>query len=129
MANSHTARSRSPVLWLLFALAGRISRRTFWASLAALYCINVALYRQLVVTPEEELQGAFLLILLIIAVSAFYISVAVSVKRLHDIGYSGFLAIAVAIPLINLAFWIWVGLLPGTAGPNPYGEATDQPPP
>ena len=128
MANSNIARPRSPVPWLLFSLAGRISRRTFWASLAALYCVNFALYRQLVVTPEEELQGPFLLILFVMAVSAFYTNIAISVKRLHDIGYSGFLAVAVAIPLVNLAFSIWVGLLPGTAGPNRYGEATDQPP-
>ena len=74
MANSNIARSGSPLTWLLFSLAGRISRRTFWASLAALYCINYALYRQLATTPEEELQGPFLLILFVMAIGAFYTS-------------------------------------------------------
>jgi uncharacterized membrane protein YhaH (DUF805 family) len=57
-----------------------------------------------------------------------YSTFAVSVKRLHDVGYAGFLALALLIPFVNLAFTIWLGVLPGTADANQYGEAPDVPP-
>ena len=57
-----------------------------------------------------------------------YSNIAVAVKRLHDLGYAGFLALALLVPFVNLAFTIWVGILPGTAGPNRYGPAPDVPP-
>ena len=36
--------------------------------------------------------------------------IAIAVKRLHDIGYSGFLALAIFVPLVNIFFTIWVGV-------------------
>jgi uncharacterized membrane protein YhaH (DUF805 family) len=32
------------------------------------------------------------------------------------------------VPLVNLVFTIWIGILPGTPGPNAYGEAPDRVP-
>ena len=49
-------------------------------------------------------------------------------KRLHDVGYSGFLALAMFVPLVNIFFTIWVGIVPGTAGPNAYGDVPDSVP-
>jgi uncharacterized membrane protein YhaH (DUF805 family) len=59
--------------------------------------------------------------------ATLYCHLAVSVKRLHDAGYGGFLAAALFVPLVQLIFTIWVGILPGTGGPNRFGEAEDQP--
>ena len=55
---------------------------------------------------------------LLAGVAILYANIAIAVKRLHDIGYGGFLAVAILIPIVNLAFNIWVGVLPGTPGPN-----------
>ena len=60
--------------------------------------------------------------------STIYVNVAIAVKRLHDVGYSGFLAVAVLIPIVQVAFFIWVGIIPGTPDPNPYGDRPDVPP-
>ena len=57
-----------------------------------------------------------------------YCDVAISVKRLHDVGYGGFLAVALFIPLVNVAFTIWIGILPGSSDPNAYGPGPDMPP-
>ena len=67
-------------------------------------------------------------ILPVVLLVTFYSNIAVAVKRLHDLGYAGFLAVALLIPFVNLAFTIWVGILPGTAGPNRYGAVPDVPP-
>jgi uncharacterized membrane protein YhaH (DUF805 family) len=122
-----TARRRSPILWLLFGLKGRISRRIYWPAYLALLCLNFALYFQLVSLTEEELVGGVLIIIFLVGVALLYANIAVAVKRLHDIGYGGFLAVAVPIPLIGIAFSIWVGILPGAAGPNRYGDLPDAP--
>ena len=61
-------------------------------------------------------------------IATVYSNLAVTVKRLHDIGYSGFLALAIFVPLVNIFFTIWVGVVPGTPGPNVYGEAPDSVP-
>lgn len=128
MANLNTGRRRSPLLWLLFSFRGRISRSIYWPALLALICINFALSFELVGMTEEEVQGSLPLVLFFIALGALYANFAISVKRLHDIGYAGFLSLAVIIPLVNVAFSVWVGILPGTAGPNSYGDAADTPP-
>ncbi len=125
MANVNTGRRRSPTLWLLFSMRGRISRGIYWGALIALFSVNFALYFQLLGMTEADLEGSLPLVLFVIALAALYANIAISVKRLHDIGYAGFLSVAVLIPLVNIAFSIWVGILPGTAGPNSYGEAAD----
>jgi uncharacterized membrane protein YhaH (DUF805 family) len=127
--NFHAAPRRSPLLWLLFSLNGRISRSIYWPALLALISVNFALYFQLVGMTEEELEGSLPFLTLLLALAALYVNIAIAVKRLHDVGYAGFLAVAVVIPFLNIAFSIWVGILPGTPGPNSYGDATDVPPP
>jgi uncharacterized membrane protein YhaH (DUF805 family) len=125
--NFKTAR-RSPLPWLLFGFGGRISRGIYWQGFLALLCVNTALYFQLIGMTEEDLAGSRPFLVLLVAIAALFVNIAIAVKRLHDVGYSGFLAIAVAIPILNVAFSIWIGLLPGTAGPNAYADAADVPP-
>lgn len=55
-------------------------------------------------------------------------SIALLVRRLHDINQTGWIALGLyvcaIIPIINLLAWaaqIVIGVLPGTAGPNKYG--------
>lgn len=128
MANSNQGGGSSPLFWLLLSLSGRISRGIYWPALLALFAVNFALYFQLVGMTEEDARGAFPLFMLLAALAALYANIAISVKRLHDVGYAGFLAVATLIPFLNVAFAIWIGLLPGTAGPNSYGDMPDVPP-
>ena len=58
--------------------------------------------------------------------------IAVSIRRLHDAGLTGWiyfgLLLANLVPLVNLFAWIaYLGLMamPGTPGPNRYGERPD----
>jgi uncharacterized membrane protein YhaH (DUF805 family) len=119
---------RSPILWLLFSLKGRLSRRIYWPAYLAILSLNIALGRQILHVMREEIAGQGILLLPLIAALVLYAHIAISVKRLHDVGYSGFLAVAVLIPFVGFAFNIWVGILPGAANPNQYGDAPDVPP-
>jgi uncharacterized membrane protein YhaH (DUF805 family) len=128
VSNFNTARRRSPLPWLLLGFGGRISRSIYWPGFLAILCVNIALYFQLIGMTEEDLAGSRPFLVLLVATAALFVNIALAVKRLHDVGYSGFLAIAVAIPILNVAFSIWVGILPGTTGPNAYGDVADVPP-
>lgn len=43
------------------------------------------------------------------------------IRRLHDLGKSGWWAIAGCIPLVNFIYGLFLLFLPGTIGPNEYG--------
>ena len=47
--------------------------------------------------------------------------IAVSVRRLHDIGNSGWLFLLILVPLVGTILAIVLGCVDGTSGPNQYG--------
>jgi len=119
---------RTPLSWLLLSLKGRISRGIYWLSYFFLMAVTAVLVGQLIGGEQASFHSLAQMIGPFVIFGTVYANLAISVKRLHDIGYSGFLAIAMFVPLINFAFTIWVGMVPGTTGPNPYGEMPDRVP-
>lgn len=128
MANSNTGRRRNPFPWLLLSLRGRISRQIYWLTCGYLISANTVVASQIVGGEEASFFNVAVSVWPFVALGTVYCQVAISVKRLHDIGYSGFLGLASLVPFINIFFTVWVGLPPGTSGPNPYGDAPDRPP-
>ena len=118
----------SPILWLLFSLRGRISRRLYWLTYLLLVALQSAILAQIWGGEYATLHRYAVNFGPAVILATLYVTLTLSVKRLHDVGYSGFLAVALLIPFVNILFTVWVGILPGTAGPNPYGEAADAPP-
>lgn len=45
-----------------------------------------------------------------------------TIKRVHDFNQSGWLALLLGLPLINIALWF----IPGTDGENEYGAPTEK---
>jgi uncharacterized membrane protein YhaH (DUF805 family) len=131
VANGIPSGQRSGLAWLLFSMRGRISRAVYWPSYLGLLSLNFALYFQLLrlVNAEGEPPGALLLGSLVSGLAIVYANLAIAVKRLHDIGFAGFMAVAVLIPFVNIVFAVWAGIAPGAAGPNRYGAIADRPPP
>ena len=116
-------------LWLFARFDGRIGREVYWLSNLALVAL-LALFIQPFVDPETnqvsfEIGNLGALALLVAVVS----SLAIGVKRLHDIGASGFFAIFLVVPVLSILATLAIGILPGQKGPNRYGEAADRPPP
>jgi uncharacterized membrane protein YhaH (DUF805 family) len=128
VANSQ-ARRRSPVLWLLFSFKGRISRGLYWLAYLFLLAVNSVLIGQLLGGEEASFHDLAATIAPAFVILTLYANLAVAVKRLHDVGYSGFLAAALFIPIVNVAFTIWIGIIPGAHDRNSYGELPDKPPP
>ena len=104
---------------LLLNLDGRISRRTWWLWGVALP-LGLALYftvllRVVGVSPRSTDIGVNLLLL--------WPALAVSVKRWHDRGKSGWWVLVALIPFVG---WLWLlienGFLRGDPGANRFGE-------
>jgi uncharacterized membrane protein YhaH (DUF805 family) len=109
---------------LLLSMDGRVARRTWWQWAVAMP-LGLSLYLTVVLRvaglPALATEVAVNLLLL-------WPVVAVSVKRWHDRGKSGWWVLVALIPVIG---WVWVlienGLLRGDAGTNRFGESPAEP--
>ena len=110
--------------WLFFGVSGRIRRKTYMLSAVFFVAVYTYLVVQISQTPEDSVQFglwglAFLAVLLVSAWS----SVALAVKRLHDLGFTGFVAIVMFIPMASFLFFVVLCAFPGQKGANQYGES------
>lgn len=128
MANFRTGLKRSPFLWLFLAMNGRVSRHVYWLTYVLFVAVNGVVLGQLFGGEQASFSRIAETGGPIVMIVTVYANLAVTVKRLHDGGYSGFLAIAMFVPLVNIVFTIWAGIVPGTPGPNAYGVAPDRVP-
>ena len=104
---------------ILFGFQGRIPRRTYWLyGVVGLLLFSFVAGALLGIAGVDETLAGALPNLLIV-----WPSLAISVKRWHDRGKSGWW---VLISLVPVAGFIWAlvenGFLRGTAGSNRFGE-------
>ena len=59
------------------------------------------------------------------SLALFLPGLAVYVRRLHDIGLSGWLSLVAFLPYVGGIFVLVTALIPSQAGPNKYGAAPD----
>lgn len=140
-------------------IEGRSSRREFWMFVLFVVLVYIAAFAVLfgviggagmAITDPTDIgalmagTGAVMMILLIIPFYIFLLltgvaSVAVTIRRLHDLNLSGWVYLAYPF-LAFLAAWIWAPLvlvvgigwlvlmaLPGTKGANKYGSDSTDP--
>ena len=103
---------------LLLHLDGRIARRTWWLWGVALP-LGLGLYFTVVLRVAGlSPRGADIAVNLLL----LWPALAISVKRWHDRGKSGWWVLVALVPFVG---WLWLlvenGLLPGDAGANRFG--------
>lgn len=97
-----------------FSFEGRLSRKTFWQY----YLIPFVLVGYLL--SQVGYENLVIDILLILSL---WPSLAVQVKRWHDINKSGWWVLILLVPIIGgLIALIANGFSPGTDGENEYGQ-------
>ena len=110
--------------YLLFKFDGRINRAKFWAGSILIWGIYtlwvIAVVAAINVSSTAGVVIGFLGIM--IWVLAIWSGLAISIKRWHDRGKSGWWIFIAFIPLIG-GLWalIETGFLEGDLGPNEYG--------
>lgn len=111
----------------VFSVQGRIGRLRYLAwSLVALLIMGAIAG----VFGLSLLSGNQIVLSTIVCVVAFvaylYINITISVQRLHDLGWSGWLWFLNLVPFIGSLFPFALAVLPGNIGANRYGAP--QPP-
>ena len=111
---------------------GRASRSQYWyfvlyyflISLVLAFIDTLVINPMLGATPEQVARGGILQ--MIFGLAIFLPSLSIGVRRLHDIGRSGWWLLLSFIPIIGvlvLLFWFIQDSQPGSNeyGPNPKG--------
>jgi uncharacterized membrane protein YhaH (DUF805 family) len=99
-----------------FSLRHRVARRAyliFWAAGIALGVIG-----QLVALSESEIAAGLYGLAMI---PWLWLGICVNVKRLHDVGKSGWLALLLFVPIANVILFGFLAFTPGVKGANEYG--------
>lgn len=104
----------------VFTLNGRIGRLRYlsWSMTAALATLVLIAALFSILKGSEILGG----LAVVVAVS-FYIllTIQITVQRLHDIGWSGWLWLLMLVPIIGYVFPLILLFCPGNASANRYG--------
>ena len=103
---------------LLFSYKGRINRVTY-----GLYWL-IYLASVFVVISVDNFTGKGIAIILHTLI--LYAAIPVTVKRLHDTDKSGRQMFWVMIPLVGIIYIFFLSWVPGTSGPNKYGESASK---
>lgn len=109
---------------ILFSFKGRIGRFEYWmATLAMIGAIVAFILLAGMLGLGESASG---ILFIVLYVPIIWISLAVQAKRWHDRNKSAWWILISFIPVIG-ALWAFVenGCLPGTDGPNNFGQSTN----
>ena len=99
---------------------GRSGRPEYWWWVLAYTVAYVAAYLL------GGVVGAGRLLAGLLALAMLVPNVAVSVRRFHDIGKSGWWCLLFLIPIVNLIVWLFFFTKPSD-GPNQYGAGPQGP--
>lgn len=110
---------------LLFQFDGRINRGKFWAGVAVSWGIGLLfaiLIGVAVASGSSAVVTIGVLLGVVLYVGLIWIGLAISIKRWHDRGKSGWWIFIAFIPIIG-GIWALVetGFLEGDPGDNQYG--------
>ncbi len=119
---------------LYLSFSGRISRRTYWLK-GVLPLVIISFVLNLLVGGLAAIGGrdgggilAALagLVAFVVGIALIWPALAISFKRWHDRGKSGWWILIGLVPIIG-GLWVLIecGFLAGTPGPNQYGPAPD----
>ena len=112
-------------VWLFFRFDGRVGRQVYWLSIFFLSAV-IGATGPFVIDPETgSVLFNFGPIQSLVYMVGTICSITVSIKRLHDLGMSGFFAIGLLVFPIAVILSLWLGIRKGDPGPNKYGLAAD----
>ena len=111
------------IKWVLFGFKGRIGRKSFTLAALMMILIQAAVISQIIVTPEDNpVTALWGLILLAVWIASAWAGVALAVKRLHDLGLPGILAICLLIPAISFFAFLFLAIVPSKQETNEHGR-------
>jgi uncharacterized membrane protein YhaH (DUF805 family) len=118
----------SQLAWLFFSLSGRVGRGPYFLAGLFVLIVQMFLFYQVLRFPEGSAAGqGWALAFMVVAFVSLWANFALTVKRLHDFGRPGALALVTLI--VGFIVFIVLAFVRGDQGPNRYGDRPDAPPP
>lgn len=107
---------------------GRLNRMGYflgnvYLSLAALIVIAILMGVIFASHNNSIFSGLGVLIYIVLVVASSIIGIALSIRRLHDLNQTGWLTLLNFVPIANFVLAIALLFVPGTPGPNQYGDS------
>ncbi len=99
---------------------GRLGRWQYFLT-SLLLGIAVFAVALLVGVASRSLGGISFLVVIAAYIIAVPISISLSVRRAHDMNWSGWYVLFMLVPFVNFVFALIFLFKPGTAGANTYG--------
>ena len=112
----------------LLSLKGRLSASAYVVSLGGLIVLTAMSYY--ILLPMCMFLPGFIKVLAMIGYILLltWIGIAITVRRLHDLGHNGWWFLISLIPFLNVLLIIYLGFWKGEAGENLYGAPTSPAP-
>lgn len=99
---------------------GRSRRKEYWSFVLFAFLFGIAALIAIGVLLEDEMEGLALLILAAYPIGFVLPGLAVTVRRLHDVGFTGWFLLLYLVPFGQLVLLIFM-LLPSQPKENGYG--------
>ncbi len=126
-----TEQSTAPTTIDALSSKGRLGRAHFitYTSLSFLLAAVLSSISWLLATGATPVipLGAAIITTISAALLAVLASIPLQIRRLHDIGHSGWLSLISLTPLTNIPFLCYIALRPGNRGTNQYGKRDEVP--
>ncbi|MCW8194843.1 DUF805 domain-containing protein [Proteobacteria bacterium 005FR1] len=110
----------------ILSLSGRIGRARYLAygmAWTLLMYLVAAIFGAVSAVVLVDSSAAIIVAGLAVYVLMLVPTTAMLVRRLNDLNHSGWLALLMLVPLVNIGFTLYILFAPGTKGPNRYGPA------
>ena len=118
---------------LLFSAKGRINRQKFlfavigWVALIMVMMVISSIFTVMAMNPDASsfwsvMAGLFGIINIVIYIAMMYSSIALQIKRWHDLDRSGWFTLLGFLPIVNLIYAVYVYCVKGTTGDNQFGK-------
>ncbi|SQG00694.1 membrane protein [Paucimonas lemoignei] len=104
----------------VFGIQGRLGRLRYLAWMLVLMAASVMVLGACTMVMGFTLIGGGLL-MTVASAAAFVVLIQIGVRRLHDMGWSGWLLLLNVLPYIGTIFFLLMVLIPGNKGVNRYG--------
>ncbi len=111
-------------MWHPLTPAGQLSRWPFFWRVLALYALAFACYSLPALAERlHHAASSWQNLALAGMVACYYLVIAQSIKRLHDLDLRGWWLLLAFVPMVNFGLGAGMQFVAGTAGPNRFGPA------
>lgn len=114
-----------------FNAGGRFGRRSYlaWNMLLG-FCLMIGVILIMTLlpgarslfTPDANMSMPSIVAMILIYGAVVYFSIIFLIRRLHDRNHSGWLALLVLVPVINVLFGLYILFAPGNRDSNQFGQ-------